>query len=81
MDYEEALGIAIVERRLSMDISQVDFARLSRLHRNVVSAVERGDAPVDDVTLGNLALALRCPVSHLKAAAQRILEGHRQDNK
>lgn len=72
MELAKALGVAVEERRLTLDISQGDLATATGLHRNFVGRVERGEVTVSVDTLGKLAKALMCPVDHLWAAAERI---------
>lgn len=72
MELAKALGAAIEERRMTIDLSQGDLATTAGLHRNFVGRVERGEVVVTVETLDKLARALVCPVQHLWAAADRI---------
>lgn len=72
MELAKALGIAIEERRIAMDLSQGDLATASGLHRNYIGRVERGEVVASIDTVDRLAAALKCPVQHLWAAAERL---------
>lgn len=71
MELAKSLGVAIEERRLTLDMSQAELATATDLHRNFVGRVERGEVVVSVDTLDKLAKALRCPVGHLWSAAER----------
>lgn len=72
MELSKALGIAIEERRLTIDMTQAELAMATSLHRNFIGRLERGEVGASAETLSKLASGLKCPIGHLWAAAERI---------
>ena len=56
------LGAAIRKRRLSLGLSQEEFAEKIDCHRNFIGRLERGEQNPTVDTLVRLAVGLRCKV-------------------
>ena len=59
------LGAAIRKRRLSLGLSQEEFAEKIDCHRNFIGRLERGEQNPTVDTLVRIARALRCKISDL----------------
>lgn len=75
MDYEgfiTGLGRTIKYERVRRGYSQEGLAEAARMHRNHLSAVERGAVNVSVHNLLRLAEALHLPLSRLIAEAEEL---------
>ncbi|HMJ01498.1 MAG TPA: helix-turn-helix transcriptional regulator [Conexibacter sp.] len=70
---QRALGRAVRELRARRSLSQEELARRSRLHRNYVGAMERGELNPTLRTLLRLAVGLRLPLSEVIVVYERQL--------
>jgi transcriptional regulator with XRE-family HTH domain len=67
-----ALGRAVNERRITLKLSQEDFASKSGLHRTYISDIERGARNISFKTLYRLADALDLDCARLVEIADKI---------
>ena len=68
-----ALGDAIAERRLNINMTQQELADHSSVHRTYISDIERGTRNVTVTTANKIAFALGIPSSKLFAIADKKL--------
>lgn len=68
---QRALGRAVRELRGRRGISQEELGFRSRLHRNYVGAVERGEINATWRTVHRLTIGLRVPLGELVAVYER----------
>ncbi len=68
-----ALGAAIADRRLSINITQQELADLSGVHRTYISDIERGTRNVTVTTAKKIATALGIATSKLFSNADKKL--------
>ena len=61
----KALGVAIRDARLALQVSQEDFGELADLHRTYVGQIERGEKNISFVNLMRVARALSVKPSEL----------------
>jgi DNA-binding XRE family transcriptional regulator len=66
-----ALGEAICERRLHINMTQQELADLSGVHRTYVSDIERGTRNVTVTTANKISLALEIATSKLFSIADK----------
>lgn len=68
----EALGEAIRNRRVDMELTQEEIGRASDLHRTYITDVENGLRNLSLLTLMRLARALQCPLSLIMIDAENL---------
>ena len=69
-----ALGQAIAERRLHINMTQQELADLSGVHRTYVSDIERGTRNVTVTTANKISLALEIATSKLFSIADKKMK-------
>jgi transcriptional regulator with XRE-family HTH domain len=67
----EALGDAIRNRRVELELTQEEIGMTAELHRTYVTDVENGVRNLSFLTLLRLAKALRCPISSIMIEAEK----------
>lgn len=72
-----AFGKVIRERRLALNMSQMELAAAAGLHINAVGYIERGERSASLDTLILLAKALRVSAAQLTTDLERELSGGR----
>ena len=72
-----AFGEAVREARKALNLSQDDFAAISRLHRTYVGGIERGERNPTLLTIYRIAEALRLTPEDLLAKTSTILATRR----
>jgi transcriptional regulator with XRE-family HTH domain len=70
--FQQALGIAVRQRRLELGLTQEQLALRSGLHQRWISNVETGRRNPSDSSLRRLARSLDVAPSELIAAAERV---------
>lgn len=65
IDQLKALGAKIREKRLSLELSQEDFAHRAELDRSYVGQIERGSRNLSFSNLSKIAAALELTISQL----------------
>jgi transcriptional regulator with XRE-family HTH domain len=66
-----AIGDLVRQLRIEQQLTQEDLAARSRMHRNFVASIERGERNPSLVTLLGLAAALDVRASDLVATVER----------
>jgi transcriptional regulator with XRE-family HTH domain len=66
-----ALSAIVRERRDTLNISQIEFARLTGLHRTYIGELEKGARNVSVKNLSHLAAALNLPASKLLSLVEK----------
>jgi transcriptional regulator with XRE-family HTH domain len=69
---DRAFGLAVRQLRERRGLSQERLGELSKLHRNYIGGVERGELNPTLRTIQKLALAFELKPSQLLAAAERL---------
>lgn len=67
-----ALGDAIRNRRVELELTQEEIAKAAKLHRTYVTDVENGLRNVSFLTLLRLTKPLQCPLSQLMIEAESL---------
>ncbi len=70
----KALGDAIRNRRVDLELTQEEVAAASNLHRTYVTDIENGLRNISYLTLIRVVKALECPLSHLILKKEEILD-------
>jgi transcriptional regulator with XRE-family HTH domain len=71
-DILQALGDAIRNRRVELELTQHEIGQAADLHRTYVTDVENGLRNVSFLTLVRLAKALQSPPSQLMSEAESL---------
>lgn len=70
----KALGEAIRNRRVELELTQAEIGKAADIHRTYVTDVEQGVRNPSFLTLMRLATALLCPLSLIMIEKERILD-------
>ena len=78
-DAHAAFGAAVRRHRKALELSQDALADETKLHRNYIGGVERGEYNLTLSSILTLARGVRVPASDLVAAAERASVGAGED--
>jgi transcriptional regulator with XRE-family HTH domain len=70
----KALGEALRNRRVELELTQEEIGKAADLHRTYVTDVEKGVRNLSFLTLMRLATALLCPLSLIMIEKEKILD-------
>lgn len=69
-----ALGETIVRKRVAVDLSQQELAKIAGVHRSYMSDVERGLRNITLATLESIAGALKVSSAELLVSSYQLME-------